>query len=67
MDANINSFHIPQDTIKDKLRALSIEVSVAVLSSKRGKRQSALPQLVPVISPSDSKKVLTEVSMQRGW
>ncbi|XP_012691773.2 integrin alpha-6 [Clupea harengus] len=50
-----------QDTIKDKLRALSIEVSVAVLSSKRGKRQSALPQLVPVISPSDSKKVLTEV------
>ncbi|KAL2081590.1 hypothetical protein ACEWY4_023443 [Coilia grayii] len=50
-----------KDAIKDKLRAIPIEVSVAIRSSKRGKRQSALPALVPVMNSSDSSKVLTEV------
>ncbi|XP_048095453.1 integrin alpha-6 isoform X1 [Alosa alosa] len=50
-----------QDNIKDKIRAIPIEVSVAIQSSKRGKRQSALPQLIPVVNSSDSSKVLAEV------
>lgn len=62
IDSYINSFHkILQDNIKDKIRAIPIEVLVAIQSSTRGKRQSTLPHLIPVMNSSDSNKVLTEV------
>ncbi|XP_005167468.2 integrin alpha-6 isoform X2 [Danio rerio] len=51
-----------QDGIRDKLRAIPIEVSVAIQSAKRGKRQSSLPQLVPILDSTVPNKTLTEVN-----
>uniref|UniRef100_A0AAY4ET33 Integrin alpha-2 domain-containing protein n=1 Tax=Denticeps clupeoides TaxID=299321 RepID=A0AAY4ET33_9TELE len=50
-----------QENIKDKLRGIPVEVSVAIQSTVRGKRQSSLPQLVPILDSADSSKVVTEV------
>ncbi|XP_036422151.1 integrin alpha-6 isoform X1 [Colossoma macropomum] len=51
-----------QENIKDKLRAIPIEVSVAIESAKRGKRQNSLPELVPVLDSSLPSKISTEVN-----
>lgn len=50
-----------QEGIRDKLRAIPIEVSVAIQSAKRGKRQSSLPQLVPILDSTVPNKTITEV------
>uniref|UniRef100_A0A4W4GPU9 Integrin alpha-2 domain-containing protein n=1 Tax=Electrophorus electricus TaxID=8005 RepID=A0A4W4GPU9_ELEEL len=41
-----------QENIKDKLRAVPIEVSVAIERAQRQKRQSSLPELLPVLDLS---------------
>ncbi|XDV31478.1 hypothetical protein PO909_034142 [Leuciscus waleckii] len=51
-----------QEGIRDKLRAIPIEVSVAIQSAKRGKRQSSLPQLVPILDSTVPNKTITEVN-----
>lgn len=50
-----------QEGIRDKLRAIPIEVFVAIQSAKRGKRQSSLPQLVPILDSTVSNKTIAEV------
>ncbi|XP_073710952.1 integrin alpha-6 [Misgurnus anguillicaudatus] len=51
-----------QEAIKDKLRAVPIEVFVAIQSAKRGKRQSSLPQLVPILDSTLPNRTITEVN-----
>uniref|UniRef100_A0A6Q2ZM77 Integrin alpha-2 domain-containing protein n=1 Tax=Esox lucius TaxID=8010 RepID=A0A6Q2ZM77_ESOLU len=51
-----------QDNIRDKLRAIPIEVTVGIQGTKRQKRQNGLPQLVPVLDNSQPSKVVTEVN-----
>uniref|UniRef100_A0A671QEM2 Integrin alpha-6-like n=1 Tax=Sinocyclocheilus anshuiensis TaxID=1608454 RepID=A0A671QEM2_9TELE len=51
-----------QEGIRDKLRAIPIEVSVAIQSAKRGKRQSSLPQLTPILDSTVPNKTITEVN-----
>ncbi|XP_076858883.1 integrin alpha-6 isoform X2 [Brachyhypopomus gauderio] len=51
-----------QENIKDKLRAVVIEVSVAIEKARRGKRQSVLPELVPVMDTSLPNSTSTEVN-----
>ncbi|TRY90453.1 hypothetical protein DNTS_011814 [Danionella cerebrum] len=51
-----------QEGIRDKLRAIPIEVSVSIQSAKRGKRQSSLPALVPILDSSVPNKTMTEVN-----
>lgn len=51
-----------QENIKDKLRAIPIEVSVDIASAKRGKRQNSLSELVPVLDSSLPSKNSTEVN-----
>ncbi|KAK3543748.1 hypothetical protein QTP70_027161 [Hemibagrus guttatus] len=51
-----------QENIKDKLRAIPIEVSCAIESAKRGKSPSSLPELVPVLDSNASSKISTEVN-----
>ncbi|KAM4608315.1 integrin alpha-6 [Polymixia lowei] len=51
-----------QDNIKDKLRGIPIEVSVAIVGTKRQKRQNGLPQLVPILDSSQSSKTVIEVN-----
>uniref|UniRef100_A0A6Q2XEA1 Integrin alpha-2 domain-containing protein n=1 Tax=Esox lucius TaxID=8010 RepID=A0A6Q2XEA1_ESOLU len=46
-----------QDNIRDKLRAIPIEVTVGIQGTKRQKRQNGLPQLVPVLDNSQPSKV----------
>uniref|UniRef100_A0A6Q2Y4G2 Integrin alpha-2 domain-containing protein n=1 Tax=Esox lucius TaxID=8010 RepID=A0A6Q2Y4G2_ESOLU len=47
-----------QDNIRDKLRAIPIEVTVGIQGTKRQKRQNGLPQLVPVLDNSQPSKVV---------
>ncbi|XP_061090991.1 integrin alpha-6-like [Conger conger] len=49
-----------QDRIKDKLRGIPIEVSVAILKAKRRKR--ALPELVPILNSNQPSKTTAEVN-----
>uniref|UniRef100_A0A8C2JHL8 Integrin subunit alpha 6 n=1 Tax=Cyprinus carpio TaxID=7962 RepID=A0A8C2JHL8_CYPCA len=51
-----------QEGIRDKLRAIPIEVSVAIQSATRGKRQSSLPQLTPILDSAVPNKTITEVN-----
>ncbi|KAJ8352119.1 hypothetical protein SKAU_G00235950 [Synaphobranchus kaupii] len=51
-----------QDNIKDKLRGIPIEVSVAIQNARRRKRQSALPQLAPILNSNQLSKTIAEVS-----
>ncbi|KAJ8416861.1 hypothetical protein AAFF_G00327390 [Aldrovandia affinis] len=51
-----------QDNIKDKLRGIPIEVSVSIQNARRRKRQSALPQLVPILNSNQPSKTIAEVS-----
>uniref|UniRef100_A0A672SFT0 Integrin subunit alpha 6 n=1 Tax=Sinocyclocheilus grahami TaxID=75366 RepID=A0A672SFT0_SINGR len=51
-----------QEGIRDKLRAIPIEVSLAIQSAKRGKRQSSLPQLTPILDSTVPNKTITEVN-----
>ncbi|KAG7282248.1 hypothetical protein CRUP_038416 [Coryphaenoides rupestris] len=51
-----------QDNIKDKLRGIPVEVSVAVVGTKRHKRQHELPGLVPILDPSQPSKMASEVN-----
>ncbi len=50
-----------QEGIRDKLRAIPIELSVAIQNAKRGKRQSSLPQLTPILDSAVPNKTITEV------
>ncbi|KTF92491.1 hypothetical protein cypCar_00029047 [Cyprinus carpio] len=56
------STYNPKLSIRDKLRAIPIEVSVAIQSAKRGKRQSSLPQLTPILDSTVPNKTITEVN-----
>ncbi|TSM68891.1 Integrin alpha-6 [Bagarius yarrelli] len=49
-----------QENIKDKLRAIPIEVSCAIESVKKGKGSNSLPELVPVQGSSLPIKTSTE-------
>ncbi|XP_053482991.1 integrin alpha-6 [Ictalurus furcatus] len=51
-----------QENIKDKLRAIPIEVSYAIEGAKRGKSQTSLPELVPVLDSNIPSKTSTEVN-----
>ncbi|XP_036400795.1 integrin alpha-6-like [Megalops cyprinoides] len=51
-----------QETIKDKLRGIPIEVSVAIQNARRRKRQSSLPLLVPILNSNQPSKTVTEVN-----
>lgn len=42
-----------QENIKDKLRAIPIDVSVEIQDSKRKRRQSSTSQLQPVLDAKD--------------
>ncbi len=53
-----------QEGIRDKLRAIPIELSVAIQNAKRGKRQSSLPQLTPILDSAVPNKTITEVLSQ---
>uniref|UniRef100_A0A4W4GT25 Integrin alpha-2 domain-containing protein n=1 Tax=Electrophorus electricus TaxID=8005 RepID=A0A4W4GT25_ELEEL len=54
--------HPSQENIKDKLRAVPIEVSVAIERAQRQKRQSSLPELLPVLDLSAPNRTSTEVN-----
>lgn len=51
-----------QENIKDKLRAIPIEVSCVIQSARRGKSLTSLPELVPVLDSNMPTK--TEVSVK---
>ncbi|XP_052461650.1 integrin alpha-6 isoform X1 [Carassius gibelio] len=51
-----------QEGIRDKLRAIPIEVSVAIQSATKGKRHSSLPQLTPILDSTVPNKTITEVN-----
>ncbi|KAF7668769.1 hypothetical protein LDENG_00284060 [Lucifuga dentata] len=51
-----------KDNIKDKLRSIPIEVSMGIVGTKRQKRKSALPQLIPILDSSQPSKVVTQVN-----
>ncbi|KAJ8403330.1 hypothetical protein AAFF_G00351020 [Aldrovandia affinis] len=50
-----------QDDIQDKLRPIPIETSVSIQSTKRGKRQNSLPQLLPVLNSNQPSKVINKL------
>uniref|UniRef100_A0A672PET4 Integrin alpha-6-like n=1 Tax=Sinocyclocheilus grahami TaxID=75366 RepID=A0A672PET4_SINGR len=51
-----------QETLRDKLRGIPIEVSVEILKpSTRRKRQSALPNLLPILDTNQDATTLTKV------
>uniref|UniRef100_A0A673LFV1 Integrin alpha-6-like n=1 Tax=Sinocyclocheilus rhinocerous TaxID=307959 RepID=A0A673LFV1_9TELE len=51
-----------QETLKDKLRGIPIEVSVEILKpSTRRKRQSALPNLLPILDTNQDATTVTKV------
>ncbi|KAF4118688.1 integrin alpha-6b [Onychostoma macrolepis] len=51
-----------QETLKDKLRGIPIEVSVEIMnSSTRRKRQSALPNLLPILDSNQEATTVTKV------
>ncbi|KAJ8255406.1 hypothetical protein GJAV_G00204530 [Gymnothorax javanicus] len=51
-----------QDNFKDKLRGIPIEVSVAIQNARRRKRNSNLPELVPILNSNKPSKKTVEVS-----
>uniref|UniRef100_A0A8C9TNA7 Integrin subunit alpha 6 n=1 Tax=Scleropages formosus TaxID=113540 RepID=A0A8C9TNA7_SCLFO len=51
-----------QDNIKDKLRSIPVELSVSIQGTRRKKRQSSLPDLVPILNSNQPNKVGTEVN-----
>uniref|UniRef100_A0A8C2B361 Integrin, alpha 6b n=1 Tax=Cyprinus carpio TaxID=7962 RepID=A0A8C2B361_CYPCA len=51
-----------QETLKDKLRSIPIDVSVEILNpSTRRKRQSALPNLLPILDKNQEATTATNV------
>ncbi|KAL1282268.1 hypothetical protein QQF64_001071 [Cirrhinus molitorella] len=51
-----------QETLRDKLRGIPIEVSVKILNqSKRRKRQTALPNLLPILDSNQDATTVTNV------
>uniref|UniRef100_A0A671SNI1 Integrin alpha-6-like n=1 Tax=Sinocyclocheilus anshuiensis TaxID=1608454 RepID=A0A671SNI1_9TELE len=51
-----------QETLRDKLRGIPIEVSVEILKpSTRRKRQSALPNLLPILDTNQDATTVTNV------
>uniref|UniRef100_A0A672JKT9 Integrin alpha-2 domain-containing protein n=1 Tax=Salarias fasciatus TaxID=181472 RepID=A0A672JKT9_SALFA len=51
-----------QDNIKDKMRSVPIEVSVEILGARRQKNRNGLPQLMPILSSTQSSKHVTQVN-----
>ncbi|XP_036395908.1 integrin alpha-6-like [Megalops cyprinoides] len=51
-----------QDNVKDTQRGIPIEVAVSIQSTRRGKRRSSLPQLLPVLNSNQPSKVITQVT-----
>ena len=52
---------ILQENIRDKLRAIPIDVSVAIEETKRKLRQTPAPQLPPVLDADDQMPTRKEV------
>ncbi|XP_029967718.1 integrin alpha-6 isoform X2 [Salarias fasciatus] len=51
-----------RDNIKDKMRSVPIEVSVEILGARRQKNRNGLPQLMPILSSTQSSKHVTQVN-----
>nr|XP_020452044.1 integrin alpha-6 isoform X2 [Monopterus albus] len=51
-----------KDNIKDKMHSIPIEVSTGILGIKRQKTRNGLPQLLPILDPSQPSKDVTEVN-----
>ncbi|XP_030642416.1 integrin alpha-6 [Chanos chanos] len=51
-----------QENIKDKLRVIPIEVSVAIQGPRQGAKQGSLSPLQPVLDSTQPNKVTTEVN-----
>lgn len=51
-----------QENIKDKLRGISIDVSVEIQDTKRKRRQSSDPQVAPVLDTNTVNKTRSTVS-----
>lgn len=49
-----------QDKVQDKLRGIPIDVSVEIKNSKRKRRQSASPQLAPVLDASEPTRAVVQ-------
>uniref|UniRef100_A0A8C2Q7Z8 Integrin, alpha 6b n=1 Tax=Cyprinus carpio TaxID=7962 RepID=A0A8C2Q7Z8_CYPCA len=62
MSFNNASLLCTKETIKDKLRSIPIDVSVEILNpSTRRKRQSALPNLLPILDKNQEATTATNV------
>uniref|UniRef100_A0A672PES0 Integrin alpha-6-like n=1 Tax=Sinocyclocheilus grahami TaxID=75366 RepID=A0A672PES0_SINGR len=62
MSFNNASMLCTKETLRDKLRGIPIEVSVEILKpSTRRKRQSALPNLLPILDTNQDATTLTKV------
>uniref|UniRef100_A0A3Q0SIX9 Integrin, alpha 6b n=1 Tax=Amphilophus citrinellus TaxID=61819 RepID=A0A3Q0SIX9_AMPCI len=54
-----------QDTIRDKLRGIPIDVSVEIIGGKRKRRQSSSPELQPVLDAKGSKPARSVVQFMK--
>lgn len=54
-----------QENIKDKLRAIPVDVSVKILDGKRKRRQTQTSQLSPVLDANDVEATRKEVCLQK--
>jgi len=63
MGFNNASILCSKENLKDKLRGIPIEVSVEILKpSTRRKRQTALPNLLPILDSSQGASTVTNVT-----
>lgn len=51
-----------RDNIKDKMRSIPIELSVEIVGARRQKNRNGLPQLMPILSSTQSSKDITQVN-----
>lgn len=55
-----------QESIRDKLRGIPIEVSMALVNpSSSRSRQSGLPSLLPILDSTQESTTVTKVTAQR--
>lgn len=58
----MTDLNFKQDSIKDKMRSIPIEVSTNILGTKRVRAKNGLPQLTPILDASQPSKDATEVN-----
>uniref|UniRef100_A0A7N6A9Y5 Integrin alpha-2 domain-containing protein n=1 Tax=Anabas testudineus TaxID=64144 RepID=A0A7N6A9Y5_ANATE len=58
----MTDLNFKQDSIKDKMRSIPIEVSTNILGTKRVRTKNGLPQLTPILDASQPSKDATEVN-----